>query len=63
MVSKTKLEKREMNQKNMWAAGETKAFPNEIFSVWERVLNELRFNEIMTIISLAICLSPYISMR
>lgn len=41
-----------MDQKNMWAAGETKAFPNESLERG-KVLNNLRFNEIMTIISSA----------
>lgn len=41
-----------MDQKNMWAAGETNTCPNEA-SVWETVLNDLRVNEIMTIISSA----------
>lgn len=41
-----------MDQKNMWAAGETKAFLNESLECG-KVLNDLRFNEIMTIISSA----------
>ena len=41
-----------MDQKNMCAAGETNTCPNEA-SVWETVLNDLRVNEIMTIISSA----------
>lgn len=61
VVRKAKLEKRWI-RKHVGSWGD-KSIPKWIFSVWERVLNDLRFNEIMTIISSAICLSPYISMK